>query len=100
MKCAGDLLHYAISRDRWERRSQGESSKGQRYYDWTCFEVRVTGQTPASDFAHHLLIRRSTGKKQLASSRIDYELRLLPHPRPHRHPRLRDDLPERHALAG
>ncbi|MET9387377.1 hypothetical protein ABZY09_41745 [Streptomyces sp. NPDC002928] len=34
---AGDLLHYANSRDRWERRSQGEGSKGQPYYDWAWF---------------------------------------------------------------
>lgn len=70
---AGDLLHYAHTRGRWERRSQGEGSKGQRYYDWTCFEVAVTGQAPADGFAHHLLIRRSTEKKQLAGDRVDYE---------------------------
>lgn len=71
--CAGDLLHYAVSRDQWERRSCGEGSKGQRLYDWTCFEVSVTGQAPADGFAHHLLIRRSTEKKHLAGGRIDYE---------------------------
>jgi SRSO17 transposase len=71
--CAGDLLHYATGRDQWERRSCGEGSKGQRFYDWTCFEVAVTGQSPADGFAHHLLIRRSTEKKQLAGGRIDYE---------------------------
>jgi len=27
---AGDLLHYATVREQWERRSQGEGSKGQR----------------------------------------------------------------------
>jgi SRSO17 transposase len=71
--CAGDLLHYATGRAQWERHSQGEGSKGQRFYDWTCFEVRVTGQAPADGFAHHLLIRRSTEKKQLAGGHIDYE---------------------------
>ena len=70
---AGDLLHYATSRDGWERRSQGEGSKGQRYYDWTWFEVTLPGQEPADGFAHHLLIRRSTDKKRLAGGRIDYE---------------------------
>ncbi|GBQ04453.1 transposase [Streptomyces spongiicola] len=70
---AGDLLHYAIARDRWERRSQGEGSKGQRYYDWTWFEVTLPGQQPADGFAHHLLIRRSTDKKQLAGGRVDFE---------------------------
>lgn len=73
VRCAGDLLHYAISRDRWERRSCGEGSKGQRFYDWTCFEANLPGQTPADGFAHHLLIRRSAEKKQLAGGRIDYE---------------------------
>ncbi len=63
---AGELLHYAASRDQWERRSQGEGSKGQRYYDWTWFEVTLPNQEPAEGFAHHLLIRRSTDKKQLA----------------------------------
>ncbi|MER5753474.1 hypothetical protein [Streptomyces sp. NPDC002088] len=60
---AGDLLHYANSRDRWERRSQGEGSKGQRYYDWAWFEVTLPGQIPADGFAQHLLIRRSTEKE-------------------------------------
>ncbi len=59
--------------DQGERRPCGEGSKGQRFYDWTAFEVRVTGQEPAPGFAHRLLIRRSTEKKQLAGGRIDYE---------------------------
>ncbi|MFE2473023.1 hypothetical protein [Streptomyces mirabilis] len=70
---AGDLLHYAIVRDQWERRSQGEGSKGQQYYDWTWLEVPLPGQQPADGFAHHLLIRRSTSNKQLADGRVDYE---------------------------
>lgn len=70
---AGDLLHYASSRDQWERRSCGEGSKGRRYYDWTCFEIKITGQQPADGFAHWLLIRRSTDKKHLAGGRFDYE---------------------------
>jgi SRSO17 transposase len=70
---AGDLLHYALGRDQWERRSQGEGSKGRRYYDWTWFEVDLPGQHPAAGFAHHLLIRRSTDKKQLAGGRVDFE---------------------------
>jgi SRSO17 transposase len=71
--CAGDLLHYANSRDQWERRSQGEGSKGQRFYDWTWFEVALPQQAPAPGFAHHLLIRRSTDKKRLAGGRVDFE---------------------------
>jgi len=73
VKRADHLLHYATSRDQWERRSCGEGSKGQRYYDWTVFEVEVTGQDAAKGFEHHLLIRRSTEKKRLAGGRIDYE---------------------------
>ena len=69
---AGDLLHYATSRDRWERRSQGQGSKGQRFYDWTWFEVTLPGQTPADGFAHRLLIRRSTDKKRLAGGRTGH----------------------------
>ncbi|MET9914352.1 hypothetical protein ABZZ74_47945, partial [Streptomyces sp. NPDC006476] len=70
---AGDLLHYAVVRDRWERRSCGEGAKGQRFYDWTAFEATVTGQELAPGFAHWLLVRRSTEKKLLAGGRIDYE---------------------------
>ncbi|WP_442811407.1 IS701 family transposase [Streptomyces sp. NBC_00481] len=70
---AGDLLHYATVREKWERRSQGEGSKGQRAYDWTWFEVTLPGQMPAEGFAHQLLIRRSTDKKQLADGRVDFE---------------------------
>ncbi|MFF2128677.1 transposase [Streptomyces olivochromogenes] len=52
---AGDLLHYATVREQWERRSQGEGSKGQRAYDWTYdwtwFEATLPGQIPADGFA-------------------------------------------------
>ncbi|MFB8137986.1 IS701 family transposase [Streptomyces mirabilis] len=70
---AGDLLHYATVHEQWERRSQGEGSKGQRAYDWTWFEVTLPGQIPADGFVHQLLIRRSTEKKQLADGRVDFE---------------------------
>ncbi|MGW1762180.1 IS701 family transposase [Streptomyces mirabilis] len=70
---AGVLLHYATVREQWERRSQGEGSKGQRAYDWTWFEVTLPGQIPADGFAHQLLIRRSTEKKQLEGGRVDFE---------------------------
>jgi hypothetical protein len=36
-----------------------EGAKGQRYYDWACFGVRVKDEDPAAGFAHTLLIRRS-----------------------------------------
>lgn len=70
---AGELLHYASTRGEWERRSQGEGSKGQRYYDWTWFAVDLPGQSPADGFAHNLLIRRSTQPKHLAGGRVDFE---------------------------
>lgn len=73
IKRADHLLPYAKRRDQWERRSCGQGSKGQRYYDWTLFTVKVTGQEPAEGFEHQMLIRRSTHKKQLAGGRLDYE---------------------------
>jgi SRSO17 transposase len=74
IKRAADLLPYATRGDRWERRSCGEGAKGQRYYDWSVFAVTVTGQGAAEGFEHHLLIRRSTDKKQLAGGRFGYEV--------------------------
>lgn len=73
IKRADHLLPYAKRWDQWERRSCGEGSKGQRYYDWTVFAVKVKDQQPAEGFAHQLLIRRSTHKKQLAGGRFDFE---------------------------
>jgi SRSO17 transposase len=73
IKRADHLLPYAKRRDQWERRSCGQGSKGQRYYDWTVFAVRVKDQEPADGFEHQLLIRRSTHKKQLAGGRFDFE---------------------------
>ncbi|MEU5534185.1 IS701 family transposase [Streptomyces sp. NPDC020362] len=70
---AADLLHYGISRDRWARHSCGEGSKGQQFYDWSAFEAEVPGQAPAAGFAHWLLVRRSTEKKQLTGGPFDYE---------------------------
>ncbi|MFD3471885.1 hypothetical protein ACFWWM_37240 [Streptomyces sp. NPDC058682] len=45
----------------------------QQSYDWAWFEVTLPGQVPAVGFAHQLLIRRSTGKKQLTNGRLDFE---------------------------
>lgn len=73
IKRADDLLPYAKRRDQWERRSCGHGTKGERYYDWTLFAVAVKGEEPASGFEHHVLIRRSTHKKQLAGGRFDFE---------------------------
>jgi hypothetical protein len=94
---AGDLLHYATVREQWERRSQGEGSKGQRSYDWAWFEVILPGQKPADGFAHPLLIRRSTEKKQLADGRVDFEY-VLPRPRPRHRPGHRGDRESRSPL--
>jgi SRSO17 transposase len=43
----------------FERRSCGEGSKGQRYYDWAFIKVDVKEQKPAEGFAHIMLVRRS-----------------------------------------
>ncbi|MFJ5157305.1 IS701 family transposase [Streptomyces sp. NPDC088353] len=56
---ADDLLHYAKTRDQWERRSLGEGAEGERLYDWTAFAVSVKGEAPAEGFAHWLVQRRS-----------------------------------------
>jgi SRSO17 transposase len=70
---ADHLLPYAKRRDQWERRSCGEGTKGQRYYDWTWFAVQVKGQEAADGFEHQLLIRRSTHTKKLAGGRYGFE---------------------------
>jgi hypothetical protein len=54
-----DELLAIVDERSWERRSCGEGAKGQRFYDWASFGVRVKGEDPASGFAHTLLIRRS-----------------------------------------
>jgi hypothetical protein len=70
---ADDLLPHAKRRDQGERRSCGHGTKGERSYDWTLFAGAVNAEEPASGFEHHLLIRRSTHKKQLAGGRFDVE---------------------------
>ncbi|MFG3002313.1 IS701 family transposase, partial [Streptomyces sp. NPDC048340] len=59
VKRADDLLHYAKTRDQWERRSLGDGAKGERLYDFTAFDVTVKDEAPAEDFAHWLVLRRS-----------------------------------------
>jgi SRSO17 transposase len=53
---ADDLLARAT---RWERRSCGHGSKGERFYDWTFFTVTLPDEPPADGFTHTLMIRRS-----------------------------------------
>jgi hypothetical protein len=59
---ADDLLSRLADGD-WQRRSCGEGSKGQRFYDWALVRfgsnLHVSDETPADGFAHTLLIRRS-----------------------------------------
>lgn len=69
MKRADDLL-TRITPQRWERRSCGEGSKGQRFYDWALFEVNVKDDHPADGFAYSLLIRRSVSDPD----KVDYFL--------------------------
>lgn len=59
VKRADDLLHYAKTRDQWERRSCGDGAKGERLYDWTAFAVQVKDENPADGFTHWLVLRRS-----------------------------------------
>ncbi|GGW82582.1 IS701 family transposase [Streptomyces galilaeus] len=59
VKRADDLLHYAKTRDQWERRSCGDGAKGERLYDWTAFAVQVKDENPADGHAHWLVLRRS-----------------------------------------
>jgi SRSO17 transposase len=58
VKRVDDLLGRAT---RWERRSCGHGSKGERYYDWAFFTVTLPDEPAAEGFVHTLLIRRSTG---------------------------------------
>jgi len=62
ISCAKDLLPTLGEGD-FERRSCGEGSKGQRFYDWAFVEMagnlRVKDERPAEGFTHTLLIRRS-----------------------------------------
>jgi SRSO17 transposase len=46
----------------YEPRSAGPGSKGERFYDWAAIGVTVKEQSPASGFAHTLLVRRSIAK--------------------------------------
>jgi SRSO17 transposase len=56
VKRADDLLGRAT---RWERRSCGHGSKGERYYDWAFFTITLPDEPAADGFEHTLLIRRS-----------------------------------------
>lgn len=56
VKRVDDLLGRA---HRWERRSCGHGTKGERYYDWALFAVTLPDEPPADGFTHTLLIRRS-----------------------------------------
>lgn len=56
VKRVDDLLGRA---HRWERRSCGHGTKGERYYDWALFDVALPDEPPADGFTHTLLIRRS-----------------------------------------
>jgi SRSO17 transposase len=56
VKRVDDLLGRA---HRWERRSCGHGTKGERYYDWAMFAVTLPDEPPAQGFSHTLLIRRS-----------------------------------------
>jgi SRSO17 transposase len=58
-----DQLLDRIAGSDWQRRSCGEGSKGERYYDWAMIglggNLHVSDETPADGFTHTLLVRRS-----------------------------------------
>jgi SRSO17 transposase len=60
--CPKDLLSRLGETD-FERRSCGQGSKGERFYDWAFVELagnlRVKDEIPATGFTHTLLVRRS-----------------------------------------
>jgi SRSO17 transposase len=56
VKRVDDLLDRAT---RWERRSCGHGSEGERFYDWAFFTVPLPDEPAAEGFEHTLLIRRS-----------------------------------------
>lgn len=62
IRCPRDLLPTLGETD-FERRSCGQGSKGERFYDWAFVELssnlRVKDETPATGFTHTLLVRRS-----------------------------------------
>ena len=71
----------------WERRSCGQGTKGERFYDWAAVAVTVKDQPPADGHAHTLLIRRSVADP----SEIEFFLAHAPDPTP---------IPELIAVAG
>ena len=66
----------------WQRRSCGEGSKGQRFYDWALVRLggnlHVSDETPADGFAHTLLLRRSIADPD----EVTYFLAHAPDPSP------------------
>jgi len=72
VKRVDDLLGRAT---RWERRSCGHGSKGERYYDWAFFTVTLPDEPPADGYEHTLLIRRSIADP----TEIGYFLAHTPH---------------------
>ena len=58
-----DMVLARTTDDLWERRSQGDGTKGTRTYDWSFHHVHVKDQMPSVGFEHTLLIRRSKEKK-------------------------------------
>jgi SRSO17 transposase len=74
-----DLVLADTSDVVWERRSAGDGSKGQRFYDWAAHTVTVKDQPAADGYEHTLLIRRAktlkvTGKHPDGIHEVEYFL--------------------------
>jgi SRSO17 transposase len=83
----GGRVLAAVPKAAWERRSCGQGTKGERYYDWAAVAVTVKDQPPADGHIHTLLIRRSVSDP----SEIEFFLAHAPDPTP---------IPELIAVAG
>ena len=57
-----DQVLAAVSSALWERRSCGQGTKGERFYDWAAVAVTVKDQPPSDGHVHTLLVRRSVSK--------------------------------------
>ena len=82
-----DHVLATVPKAAWERRSCGQGTKGERYYDWAAVAVTVKDQPPADGHIHTLLIRRSVSDP----SELEFFLAHAPDPTP---------IPELIAVAG
>ena len=85
-----DHVLATVPKAAWERRSCGQGTKGERYYDWAAVAVTVKDQPPADGLRPHPVDPPLGGRPQRD--------RVLPRPRPRSHPDPRADRGRRDAL--